>query len=645
MDENKVLEDENLEEEKALDDTLETETEVNSKEVVLEKKEEVKESPKEIIYNKEAINAIENIADILVDEQNNDAFYFSALGYGFNSLYCCHLLGYCYMNGLGVEKDVEKGNFLLKGCFDRLLEMADNGDSRAQYYVGFHYLKGYGIEKDQDEAFDYFAKARLQGNERAQARLFAFSEKASSSKANRWERDKAMKMAEKAMEIESEFIESGKDSEELPDLLKEVENIAKLGNHYAESLLARWYETGTFTDVDPKKAIYWYEKSAEGNLDAMLYLAKCYENGIGVDKDDTKAFEWYLKASKLKDAFALNKVGDAYYDGIGCEQDYDKSFEFHKAAADLGYSDAKYKLGIHYYNAEGCKKDIKECLRWYEEAAKDNYALAEYRLGSCYQGVHGVEKDEKLSQYWFIRAAIDGSEDASEKVGIIGAECKILDFDLAIKVLKSSAEKGNVYAEYILGRVYEQETENQDLDKALEYYQLACEHNVKEAFERFGCGADGKGYAKDTSRFMFWYERALNGINPLAKMRLGYCYEIGNGTEQSNEKALSWYDQSALAGCKEAQFMLGNFYRNHNPLVEVNDSKAVYYYELAAKQDFVDAQMALAECYEKGFGTEKNINNTVFWLQRAEKLKNYDAEKRLKKFKRKSDGNWVKKLF
>ena len=80
-------------------------------------------------------------------------------------------------------------------------------------------------------------------------------------------------------------------------------------------------------------------------------------------------------------------------------------------------------------------------------------------------------------------------------------------------------------------------------------------------------------------------------------------------------------------------------------VVENDDTKAVYYYDLAANEDYVPAQMILAECYEKGFGTPKDLNKAVYWYQRAAANKNYDAEKKLTKFKKKSDGTWVKKLF
>ncbi len=159
-----------------------------------------------------------------------------------------------------------------------------------------------------------------------------------------------------------------------------------------------------------------------------------------------------------------------------------------------------------------------------------------------------------------------------------------------------------------------------------------------------GC-QDEKSYSKDTSRFVYWYERANIANNSFAKMRLGDCYLYGTGTEQSNEKALSLYEQSAISGCALAQYELANFYYTRNKLVEKDDSKAVYYFDLAAKKDHVPAQMLLASCYENAFGCEKNINNAVFWYERAAALKNYEAEKKLTKFKKNKDGNWSKKLF
>lgn len=607
---------------------------------------ENKEQKDKVVLTKGDLQTIGNIADRLYELKNDNCFYFSNMGYKLGDIFCAHILANCYNDGLGTEVDKDKANELYKACFDKLLKLADEGNYRAQYYIGFHYLFGYGdTEIDDEEAFDYFSKSRLQGNVLAQKMIFDFPNKIGEVKNSRWIKSKIDRYSEMAVEIENQFIESNKEDINDIDVVVELTKLANKNIPFTQALLARWYSDGTFVEKDDEKAIIWLEKAASKDLQSLIYLAKAYEEGNGTEKDLTKAFECYLKAAEQNSIESINKIGDMYYDGLGVERDYDQSFMYHERAANLGFVDAIYKLGIHYYNAEGCKKDIKKSLQYYQDAANLGYAPAEYKLGNCYNGVYGIDKNVKLSQQWLIKAAIDGSEEASHRVGIIGENCNIIDIEKATSYLKEAIENGNDFAIYVLGRAYENDGEHQDLDKALELYQTACERNVPEAFVRLGYSINGNGYQKDKSRFTYWYTRAITGTNPLAKMRLGHCYELGDGIEQSNEKALSWYDQAALVGCAPAQFMLGNFYHDHNKLVENDESKAVYYYDLAAKENHVPAQMALAECYEKGFGTEKDLKMAVFWYMKAAENKNYEAEKKLTKFKKKSDGTWVKKLF
>lgn len=595
--------------------------------------------------NEDIYKLIIDVTDRLIEIKDPNSFLFAQLGKQQKLVLCNYLLAYCYQKGLGCTVNLKESERIYQQCFESIHMLAETGDSKAQLYMGFYYLKGLGgVEIDEEEAFDYFAQSRMQGNTRAQNQLFKFAERMSFGKHDRWAQEKGQKFAEKAMEIESEYLSLDNPPEDPQvDFIEALEKIASKNLVLAQMLLASWYEKGIYTETNLEKAFFWYQKASETNPDAMFYLAKAYLDGKGCTKDSANSFSYCEKAANQGIVEAMNLLGDLYYDGIGCEQNYDLSYEWHKKAADKGSLDAKFKLGIHYYNAEGCKKDTKESLKWYEEAAKEGYGIAECKLGSCFQGVFGIEKDEKKSLYWYTRAALHQEEDAIEKVGIT-KDYQIVDFEKAIKWLSLSAEKENYDAEYALGKVYEQEGENQDLDKALDWYQKGAEHGEENCLRRLGA-TENKGYAKDTARFVFWYERSMNGTNPFAKMRLGDCFLYGTGTEQSNEKALMWYDQAASNGCALASYQLGNFYFKHDKLVEKDDSKAVYYYDLAAKEHFVPAQMAIASCYETAFGCEKDLNQAVYWYQQAASLKNYDAEKKLTKFKKNKDGNWVKKLF
>ena len=66
--------------------------------------------------------------------------------------------------------------------------------------------------------------------------------------------------------------------------------------HTNSSNLGLMYYNGQGVEQDYKKAVYWWDKSAEqGDADAQHNLGLMYDNGQGVEQDYKKAVYWYRK--------------------------------------------------------------------------------------------------------------------------------------------------------------------------------------------------------------------------------------------------------------------------------------------------------------------------------------------------------------
>ncbi len=76
------------------------------------------------------------------------------------------MLGICYLQGLGVEKNLSKAVMLY-------LESAGQGNAYGQALLGACYLNGVGVEKNVTEAVRLFQKSAEQGNSEGQALLGA----------------------------------------------------------------------------------------------------------------------------------------------------------------------------------------------------------------------------------------------------------------------------------------------------------------------------------------------------------------------------------------------------------------------------------------------------------------------------------------
>ncbi|MDD5460707.1 MAG: tetratricopeptide repeat protein [Methylococcales bacterium] len=83
--------------------------------------------------------------------------------------------------------------------------------------------------------------------------------------------------------------------------------------------------------------------------------------------------------------------------------------------------------------------------------------------------------------------------------------------------------------------------------------------------------------------------------------------------------------RAADAGEPQAQNDLGVlFLENDKP------QRAVYWLELAAKQDFADAMHLLGTCYLKGNGVAKDHNLALMWIAKAASLGHSIAQAQIK---------------
>ena len=250
-----------------------------------------------------------------------------------------HKLGYSYMNGLGVEKNVdialelyEKGTaYSQLGCLynlgiyyvrqddfttakDYFEKAVESGLPLGYYGLGYVYAMGYqDVEKDLDKAYELFDKAVETGDIEAMFNVGKFL-----NVAGETDEDKA-----KGLDI----------------LIK----TSDAGYSEACSVLGEAYEAGRGTEIDTKKAFEYYLKGAEMYSSTFYYdnVGYCYEEGVGVEQDYAKAVECYELATKSNSGMAWFDLGRMYEDGLGVEKDLGKALECYMYA-DRYNSDCPY---------------------------------------------------------------------------------------------------------------------------------------------------------------------------------------------------------------------------------------------------------------------------------------------------------------
>ncbi|MCQ2911628.1 MAG: tetratricopeptide repeat protein [Clostridia bacterium] len=236
-----------------------------------------------------------------------------------------HKLGYLFMNGLGVEKDVDRAlefynkgvAFSQLGCLYNLgIYCVNSGDyvKAKEYfekaietglplgYYGLGYLYALdveGVEKDLDKAYELFDKA-VESNDL------------------------------EAMYSAGKFLNVAGETDELKakglDILIQASDAG-----YSEACfcVGEAYEAGRGAEVDTKKAFEYYLKGAEMNSTTTYYdnVGYCYEEGVGVEQDYAKAVECYELATESNSGMAWYDLGRMYENGLGVEKDLGKALE------------------------------------------------------------------------------------------------------------------------------------------------------------------------------------------------------------------------------------------------------------------------------------------------------------------------------
>ena len=213
-------------------------------------------------------------------------------------------LGYCYINGKGVEENKALGYRYLKIA-------TEHNDNNAWYFMGNYYAEGKREEADYPAAFSCYMQAAKLGHKLAQTEIAKLYEEGkgvatNDSLAIKWYKLAAEKEEPHAlfrMGLYHEKQDSikglkGKELKKSPTF-NYMLRAAEKGVPEAIFKVALYYTTGKYVKKSKKNACIWYERAAEkGSMEAQEIIAECYEKGRGTEKNDDAAYKWYKRAAK-----------------------------------------------------------------------------------------------------------------------------------------------------------------------------------------------------------------------------------------------------------------------------------------------------------------------------------------------------------
>ena len=247
-------------------------------------------------------------------------------------------------------------------------------------------------------------------------------------------------------------------------------------------------------------------------------------------------------------------------------------------------------------------KFCSECGKWEFVSTKEE--LEEKRRTQAEQAVRESEA---------VRKAEEEKKKAETEAASLRAELERLKAMVPAESQpqgrKESAEQ--IYSE---GSSY---YEKGDYESAVKFFLKAAEQGYANAQCYLGfCYEKGQGVEQSYTEAVKWYRKAAEQEYATAQNNLGVCYYEGQGVEQSYTEAVKWYRKAAEQEYATAQCNLGTcFYYGRG--VEQSYTEAVKWYRKAAEQGYAGAQHNLGNCFYYGQGVEQNYAEAVKRFRKA----------------------------
>lgn len=580
------------------------------------------------------------------------SLYYSALGH--DSVECCrqaqasadagspygiYRLGVCYLSGIGVQRDRQRGRQLVdqamaKGCGEayclagRSYMYGSNGYARdieqgakllrkipdnfhlgeksellAVYSLLHNDVKSavkileYGVALGQIEARMEYARYRFGG-------IGMPEDEHTAIKEIRQIQAQVPGYAV-ALMMEADMRVSAKDT-----TLCDRQRIRSL---YEQAASKRFlpgycrigdsYIFGTFTPVDTSKALsYWRRGVRNSDANSMMRMAQYYQM-----KGNLDSVRYYaLMAYDLESDEAAGLLAQITYD-----ENPEQALAYGLQAADWG--DESYRVitgDIYAYQG-----DTTRALKCYDRAIHNAYYDAYLGKAAIAEGRQGRKA--------------------------------------SIKLLEEGGKKGSTRCYFALGRNYEDE---EDYKKAAHYYEQSGEAQADFRMasmlinNQFGSGNDadkaravtllrraaqagdndgmywlgftfqqGELVERNLDSALYWFNILAENGDGKALMQMAIAYEHGRGVEADTALAMDYYRRAGEAGYGDGYAYLGDFYRSGTTTVKPDSARAFEYYQMAAAVDEDNAAglYYVGDSYLRGIGVKKDTVAALPYFQAA----------------------------
>ena len=225
---------------------------------------------------------------------------------------------------------------------------------------------------------------------------------------------------------------------------------------------------------------------------------------------------------------------------------------------------------------------------------------------------------------------------------IYGKDAKLNDFKKAGQLLLSESQRGNVLADYDLGKLYSTDKlgeRNEEMSvakytRALQGF-LRIEPNSKKLkpYVQYRIGkmfCYGLGTEQDYQKAFEWFERSAKQKNKFAQFSLANLYYYGSGIEKDLSQAFLWYQRASSQGQPYAAYSIAQMYRYGEYVTKDNDTAQRYYKQalsgfLKIESDDMandDLFYKLGQMFKIGLGTDSDVTKAIEYFRRSAEMNN-----------------------
>ena len=392
-------------------------------------------------------------------------------------------------------------------------------------------------------------------------------------------------------------------------LITLYEELCALGDAEAERDYAKILEDGIITVEDKQRARALYKSACEKNDATAAYrysriiMNESYEGGVF----------WLIYAAALGEKQAYpDAAKELSLMGRDVEANH-----FYTLAANCDHKESSVILARRYSEGIGFSSPDNEAAKWYlkKYLIPPLYALPlifKLRKVKAHEPPR-VEFNEEIFLRHLTRMSINANFD-SATLNL----CELLGKRGDLNAL-ASAGMMKIKGVGSTGRA----------EEGLRTLRECALRGSADAYLTLGdLYREGEYVQKDINAAVFNYERGAKSGSIEACEILGDIYTAGKEIARDFVKALSFYDKAASLGSQKGERrrneIIAERERLYNNAVQSESSAEKFkLYAIASAMGHAKAMTSLAECYEKGIGTEKDgVAAYNFYLEAAELSEN-----------------------